>query len=296
MEKITTHLWFDKEAVAAAELYTSIFNNSHIGEMNVLKDTPSGDVETVNFTLEGEEFSAISAGPYFKFNPSISLFVACENKEEVQRLYEALIPEGSALMELGEYPFSEKYAWIQDKFGLSWQFMYMEKEKITKKLIPTLMFVGENYGKAVGAINFYTEIFEDSQKDEITYYEEGEGPDDTDKIKHAEFVLNGKRFAIMESGYDHQFQFNEAISFIVSCETQERIDYYWEKMSAVPVAEQCGWLKDKFGVSWQIVPADMDEMLKNSDDLTKEKITQAFLKMKKFDLAKLRKVYMGETS
>ena len=97
----------------------------------------------------------------------------------------------------------------------------------------------------------------------------------------------------MDSAYEHAFTFNEAISFIVNCDTQEEIDHYWEKLSAVPEAEQCGWLKDKFGFSWQIVPTAMDEMMANGSKEQIARVTEAFLKMKKFDIESLKRVYKG---
>ncbi len=92
----------------------------------------------------------------------------------------------------------------------------------------------------------------------------------------------------------HPFAFNEAISFIVNCTTQEEIDYYWEKLSAVPEAEQCGWLKDKYGFSWQVVPMGMEEMLQGDDQERIDRVIQAFLVMKKIDFAKLQEVYDGK--
>jgi predicted 3-demethylubiquinone-9 3-methyltransferase (glyoxalase superfamily) len=98
----------------------------------------------------------------------------------------------------------------------------------------------------------------------------------------------------MDSARDHHFAFNEAISFLVPCETQAEIDYYWEKLSADPKAEQCGWLKDKFGLSWQIWPTAIGEMMKNGTREQIDRITQAFLPMKKFDLATLQRAYAGK--
>ena len=90
------------------------------------------------------------------------------------------------------------------------------------------------------------------------------------------------------------FKFNESISFMVYCDTQEEIDYYWEKLSAVPEAEQCGWLKDNYGLSWQIVPAVMEEIIRDKDEKKIARVTEAFLKMKKFDIAELKKAYSGD--
>jgi predicted 3-demethylubiquinone-9 3-methyltransferase (glyoxalase superfamily) len=152
-QKIVPHLWFDKEAKEAAEFYASVFPNSKVTNITTLHDTPSGDVDIVSFELFGQPFMAISAGPLFKFN--------------------------------------------------------------------------------------------------------------------------------------------ESISFMVYCETQDEIDYYWQKLSAVPEAEQCGWLKDRYGLSWQIVPSRMDEMLENGTEEQVARVTQAFLPMKKLDIAELERAYAG---
>jgi len=153
VKPITPHLWFDKEAKEAAQFYCSVFPNSKITSVRTLRNTPSGDCDIVAFELNGQPFMAISAGPLFKFN--------------------------------------------------------------------------------------------------------------------------------------------ESISFMVSCETQAEIDRYWETLSAVPAAEQCGWLKDKYGLSWQIVPAAMNEMLQTGTPEQTARVTQAFLKMKKLEIAELQRASEG---
>jgi predicted 3-demethylubiquinone-9 3-methyltransferase (glyoxalase superfamily) len=291
MEKITPHLWFDNNAEEAAKFYTSIFKNSKIKNVTTLHNTPSGTVEIFTVELLGQEFTLISAGPLFKFNPSVSFLVACSTKEEVDSLWKKLSEGGTALMELAEYPFSEKYGWMQDKYGLSWQVMFMGDRKIKQRIIPTLMFVGKQCGKAEEAINFYALVFGSARVGDILRYSKGEEPDKEGTVKHAAFMLEGQEFAAMDSARGHNFAFNEAISFMVHCETQKEIDYYWEKLSADPKAEQCGWLKDKYGLSWQIVPNLMDEMLKDNDNKKIAQVTEAFLQMKKLDIAKLKKAY-----
>lgn len=291
MEKITPHLWFDNNAEEAAKFYTSIYKNSKIKNVTTLHNTPSGTVEIFTIELLGQEFTLISAGPLFKFNPSVSFLVACNTKEEVDELWGNLSNGGMALMELGEYPFSEKYGWVQDKYGLSWQVIYVGDQKIKQRIIPTLLFVGKQYGKAEEAMNFYASVFENARVGDILHYSKGEEPDKEGTVKHASFILEGQEFASMDSAREHNFEFNEAISFMVHCETQEEIDYYWGKLSVYPEAEQCGWLKDKYGLSWQIVPNLMDEMLKDNDEKKIERVTEAFLQMKKLDIAKLKEAY-----
>jgi predicted 3-demethylubiquinone-9 3-methyltransferase (glyoxalase superfamily) len=293
MQKITPFLWFDKEAKEAAEFYTSVFKDSKIKDTTTLHNTPSGTVEIITIELLGQEFQLMSAGPLFKFTPAVSFLVACNTKEEVDALWRELSEGGSALMELGEYPFSEKYGWVQDRYGLSWQVMFMGDRKIKQKITPTLMFVGEQCGKAEEAINFYASVFHNAKVGDILRYGKGEGPDKEGTIKHAAFTLEGQEFAAMDSAHEHNFTFNEAISFVGNCETQEEIDYYWEKLSADPKAEQCGWLKDKYGPSWQIVPTIMYEMQKDKDKKKLARVTEAFLKMKKFDIERLKEAYKG---
>lgn len=294
MQKITPHLWFDTEAYEAAKLYMSLFENSKIKNSITLHDTPSGDADMLTIMLAGQEFMLLNAGPYFKFNPSISFLIACKTKDEVQTLWDKLFEGGSALMELGEYPFSEKYGWLQDKFGLSWQIMFMGDREVKQKITPTLMFVGDLCGKTEEAVNFYATVFHDSNVGDIMRYNKGEEPDKEGTIRHVQFTLEGQAFAAMDSAHEHKFQFSEAISFVVKCETQEELDYYWNKLSADPKAEQCGWLKDKYTVSWQISPTMMDQMFEEKDEKKIARVTQAFLKMKKFDIEKLKEASEGK--
>lgn len=301
MRKIIPHLWFDREAVEAAKFYTSIFSNSKVTNKTTIRNTPSGDCDIVSFELRGQPFMAISAGPVFKFNPSISFIVnfdpSKENdaKKNIDRVWDKLSEGGTALMPIQEYPFSKRYGWLQDKYGLSWQLILTNPEGEDRpEIVPSLMFVGDVYGRAEEAINFYTSVFKESKKGAMMCYGTGQKQDKEGTVMFADFKLLDTWFAAMDSAYEHKFAFNEAISFIVSCDTQKEIDYYWEKLSAVPEAEQCGWLKDKFGVSWQIVPSAMDEMMKSKNRKQLDRVTQAFLKMKKFDIRKLQKSYERE--
>ena len=294
MQKITPHLWFDKEALEAANFYVSTFPNSKVKNTTMLHNTPSGSVDIVNFELLGLDFQAISAGPLFKFNPSISFHVTCKTKEEVDEIWKKLSHGGQVLMELGAYPFSERYGWLQDKYGLSWQIIYSSGEHVKQKITPVIMFVGSVCGKAEEAVNFWTSIFPEAKVNAILHFGKGEEPDKEGTLKYGSFSLFGQEFGAMDSAHEHPFTFNEAISFIVNCDTQEEINYYWEKLSAVPEAEQCGWLKDKYGFSWQVVPSGMDEMLRGDDRERIDRVTQAFLVMKKLDIAKLQEAYDGK--
>jgi predicted 3-demethylubiquinone-9 3-methyltransferase (glyoxalase superfamily) len=305
VQKITPHLWFDKEAKEAAEFYVSLISNSKIKHISTLHDTPSGDCDVVSFELAGEPFMAISAGPLFKFNPSVSFHVKCQTKSEVDAMWEKLSQGGTVRMPLGSYPFSERYGWAEDKYGLSWQLMYAGGSEIKQKITPVLMFVGRVCGKTEEAANFYASVFKNSpagakdaagtKADILARYGKGEEPDKEGTVRYAHFMLLGQEFGAMDSAREHEFAFNEAISFIVPCDTQQEVDYYWGELSADPKAEQCGWLKDAYGLSWQITPTIMNEMLKDKDKKKIARVTAAFLNMKKFDIAKLKEAYEGTT-
>lgn len=196
-------------------------------------------------------------------------------------------------MPLQEYPFSKWYGWIEDKFGVSWQLILTNPEGEPRPfVVPSFLFVGDVCGKAEEAGAFYQSVFKNSKQGLIARYPAGSEPDKEGTVMYMDFMLENGWFAAMDSAHKHEFGFNEAVSFIVRCDNQQEIDYYWEKLSADPKAEQCGWLKDKFGVSWQIVPIEMDEMMKGAPEQI-ARVTAAFLKMKKFDLAELRKAYIG---
>lgn len=293
MQRIVPHLWYDKEAKEAARFYISLFEQSKLLNSTLIENTPSGDAEFVSFELAGQQFQAISAGPIFKFNPSISLMVSCYSVEEVNTKWKVLSQGGTELMELGEYQFSKWYGWIQDRYGLSWQLMLIENGQNIQKITPNFLFSNEACGKTEEAVKYYTEIFENSEIGIISRYNQGEAQSTKAKINYAAFKLCGIDFSAMDNGFDVDFNFNEAFSIIINCENQQEIDYFWDKLSAVPEAEACGWVKDKFGVSWQIVPNIIDVMMNCGDREKIQRVTEAFLKMKKFDLAVLQKAYDG---
>ena len=213
-------------------------------------------------------------------------------KTRIDEVWAKLIEGGKALMPLDKYPFSERYGWIEDKYGLSWQLILTNPEGEKRPLIiPSMMFTGDMTGKAGEAIDFYVSMFKNAKRGMFAPYLDGAEPEKDAKLMFAEFILEKQWFTAMDSGHMHKFGFNEAISLIVNCEDQKEIDYYWEKLSAVPEAEQCGWLKDEYGVSWQIVPSDMEKVMGSGDKEKMARVTEAFLKMKKFDIAKLKQAY-----
>lgn len=284
MQKIVPHLWYDKEAKEAALFYMSLFEESKIINTTIIRNTPSGDAEIVSFELAGQQFNAISAGPYFNFNPSVSLMVVCNSVEELNTKWKALSEGGTELMPLGEYTFSKLYGWIQDRYGLSWQLIFSDNGQTAQKITPNLLFSNVSCGKAEEAVRYYAEVFENTEIGLVSKYEDGGAHSLNAKVNYIAFKLCGQNFSAMDNAFDVDYNFNEAFSFMVRCTDQAEIDYYWNKLSAVPESERCGWVKDKFGVSWQIVPSIMDEIMSSRSDEKISRVTEAFLQMKKFDI------------
>jgi predicted 3-demethylubiquinone-9 3-methyltransferase (glyoxalase superfamily) len=264
-------LWFDGQAKAAAEFYCAIFNNSAI-----MADTPM----VVMFTLNGKKIMGLNGGPMYKINPSISMFVHCTSIDECKRLWDKLSEGATVLMQLDKYPWNEQYGWIQDKFGFTWQIMKANDDK----MMPSLLFTGEQLGKAQEAMDFYTNVFENSAIETKNYH-----PDGTPfagKISYAEFNLNQYPLVAMDGPNEHNFTFSEGVSFVVNCESQKEIDYYWNKFTNDGGKESmCGWCEDKFGVSWQIVPSRIGELIGNPNN--GQRAMQEMLQMKKLDIATL---------
>ena len=291
-QKIVPHLWFDKEAVAAAEFYISVFEDSMITHKSKIFDTPCGDCDIVEFSIMGYNFMAISAGPLFKFNPSVSFMINfdpsrySDARKRIDHVWEKLSAGGDVLMPIDKYPFSERYGWIQDKYGLSWQLIYTNPEGDERPVvIPSLLFAGNLCGKAEEATNFYISVFKNSKRGAIARYPAKSEPNKEGTIMFTDFMLESRWFAAMDSAREHNFTFNESISFMVNCKDQNEINYFWEKLSAVPESEQCGWLKDKYGISWQIIPENMGELMSRKPERT----TPAMLRMKKIIIEDLKK-------
>jgi predicted 3-demethylubiquinone-9 3-methyltransferase (glyoxalase superfamily)/uncharacterized protein YndB with AHSA1/START domain len=294
-QKIVSCLWFNDQAQEAARFYVTIFKNSKFGKIahydeasSKASGMPVGSVLTATFQILGQEFMGLNGGHIFNFSPAISLFVHCKKKQDVEELFNKLSQGGEVMMPLDKYPFSEKFAFFKDKYGVSWQVMHSDKNE---HISPCLLFVGKDLGKAEEALNFYTKIFKNTKIDHILHYEKGEDGK-TGTVKHSSFFLEGQEFVAMDGAGLHKFSFNESISFIVNCETQKEVDYYWEKLTADGGKESvCGWLKDKFGISWQVVPTVLDEMMSDKDTKKAERVMKAMLEMKKLDINILKKAY-----
>ncbi|MEI8360746.1 MAG: VOC family protein [bacterium] len=295
MKNITPFLWFNDNAEEVTNFYVSIFKDSRIVSASRYDEAgaeasgmKAGTVMVVDFELEGQAFSAINGGPTppefpAVFTPAISFYVTCKTVGEAKELWSKLLPGAEIMMPFEKYPFSEGFGWLADKFGVSWQIFTGEGEQ---KIMPCLMFTGDYAGKASEATDFYTSIFsvqarfKESKIDILEHYGP-EQPAEKAAIMHGEFTLGGQSFVAMDSHMDHKFGFTPAISFMVNCETQAEVDYFWEELSRGGKTNVCGWLLDRYGIAWQIVPSVLGRLLGGTDQAKAKRTMAAMLKMSK---------------
>ena len=278
-------LWYDGDAKESAEFYVKVFSG------RITADTPM----VMNIDLFGQKLMLLNGGPYFKKNASVSFMVICETEEEVQQYWNRISEDGRILMPLDSYSWSKKYGWVQDRYGVTWQIFLGEKSG-DQKIVPTLMFIHGNNGKAMQAMELYTRTFPNSKIGNILKYGEGsEGhpvQEPAENIQHAHFEIDGYSLFCMDNSYDHAFDFNEGISMVIMTDTQEQTDQYWEALTTDGGrASMCGWLKDRFGVSWQIVPKKLIQLMSDPDPEKAQNVARAMMTMQRIVIEDLEKAY-----
>lgn len=286
MRQIAIQLCFNDQAEEAVKFYTSVFNNSEITR-EIRYPMPEGESMAYDFTIENQAFSAFNGGPDFTMNPSFSLMVSLDTADEVDALYNKLAEGGTDLMPLDTYPFSDRYAWVQDHFGLSWQLMLAPDVPAKHKVRVSLLFAGQYCGQAEQALHDYAEIFQMAEPGHINYYQEGEAQDDRAKVNYSELNVGDQQIVFMDHGFGSDEEFSEAISFLIVAGAQSEVDYYWEKLSAHEESEAIGWLKDSHGIAWQVVPQAYFQAMETATDEQKKRILDALFKMKKMDVARI---------
>jgi predicted 3-demethylubiquinone-9 3-methyltransferase (glyoxalase superfamily) len=294
MQKIKPCIWFDSNAEKAVDFYVSIFKGSKIKQVAHYDDAssrasgqPKGSVLTVDFMLEGQEFMALNGGPVFKPSPAISFSVSCKTVKELDALWAKLSDRATIMLPLEKYPFSERYGFLTDRFGVSWQ---LNLAKSNQKIRISLIFVGKMRGKAEEAIGYYTSLFRNSGLKAINRFAPGETESGA-TLRYSEFTLEGIDFIAMESTEEHPFTFTPGISLMVSCQDQKEIDTFWDKLSKGGRKDQCGWLTDRYGVSWQVVPSILGELMEAKDPVKAGRVTEALMKMTKLNIAVLKEAY-----
>ena len=276
MKALYPCIWMNNNAAEAAEFYCSVFPEAKIEDSNPI---------VTMWSSMGEKFMLLNGGPMFKPTPSISFYSIFPDESQLQQIWDKLADGGMIMMPLDTYPWSKKYGWLQDKYGVSWQLESNVPTGVAQKYVQALMFTREQFGRAEEAIELYTSVFPDASTGFISRYGDDAG-DQAGKVNHAQFFLNGQRFAAMDSALDHKFDFTEGLSLVIPCDNQQEIDFFWEKLTEGGQESQCGWLKDKFGVSWQVVPANLGRLIAEPEKGSR--VVEAFMKMKKFDIAALK--------
>ena len=263
-------LWFDNQARKAFEFYCSVFPNSIIHEQNST---------VVKATLANQDFIGINGGPYFLPNPAISFTVLCASRQEINILWQKLIVGGSSIIELGHYAWNAYYGWVQDQFGFTWQLQLGQSEQVQQQIIPNLLFCGIHQNQCSRALQYYQKIFPEFQRHQLLRYPSGELKG---QIQSSSFTLNHLKFMAKDSPTHQIFDFNESISFVIPCKTQQEIDYYWNYFTKHGSESWCGWCKDVFGISWQIIPENISEILSSRPEAL-----SALTRMKKIMLQEL---------
>ena len=270
-------IWFNGNAYEAASLYCNSFKDSSIISSNPM---------VVMFEIMGKKFMGLNGGPLYQPNPSISFFTTFASAEDLDVVWNDLSDGGKILMPLDKYPWSNHYGWIQDKYGVSWQLSIGMPGQIAEVgVFPSLLFTGEQNGKAETALNFYTSLFSNSSIEVISKYQPGDH-DVEGNVNFAQISINGQKISAMDSSHDHKFKFDQGISLVVNCDTQEEIDYLWLNLTDGGREDRCGWCQDSFGIWWQIVPTILGELM--SDPKKSPRVIEAFMKMKKFDIQTLK--------
>lgn len=276
--------WFDGEQKAkeAADLYCSLFAGAVMKETTPL---------VTRFEIGGLPVMLLHAGPLFRPNPAVSLYATFEKKEELDRAWSAFSAEGNVLMPLQQYEWSEYYGWVADRFGVNWQLTLGDIAAVGQQVVPLLMFCGGQQNRADAAINYYTGVFKDAEKIFEMRYMPGQAKTDA-TIVHARFRLGNSLFMAMDSGVPQPFSFDQGVSFVIACDTQQEIDYYWNEFTRHGTEDQCGWCRDQFGVWWQVVPSMLGKLMTNP--ATAQAVMNAFMKMKKFDIDALLRAAEGK--
>lgn len=292
MQRIVPNIWCQGSANDVGNFYAATFPDTSM-EVTAFypeEDLPdfqkdfAGQPLVVDVTVSGYQLRLINAGGEFRPTPAISFIINMDpsahggeelTRGEIMRMWDALADGGQVRMALGEYPHSLLYGWVEDRFGVNWQLMLTDPAGEPRPLVvPQLLFTGADV-QAQQAIELYTRRLPDSSPGMVVPQGDSGG------VMYAEFTLAGQRFSAMDGGTIHDFTFSPGLSLEVDCTDQEEIDSLWEALSAVPEAEQCGWLVDRFGVSWQIVPVNMGELMQRPGAY------QRMLGMKKIVIADL---------
>lgn len=259
MKHITTWLWFKDEAEDAVDYYMSIFQSGQIMEKYYIPNDQNVSSVVINFKIGDLNLGAFNGNlDYAKMSPALSLKVTCETEDELNKLWVELSGNTRVIVPLQKRSFTKLYGWCIDKYGVSWQLNLNNKPQ---KITPHLMFANGNYMRSYEAVEFYANIFGDAIVSKLDVR-----PDN--KVKWCEIKINDFTMTLSDSAKDNDYTFSDAISIEYDCKDQAEIDRIWDSLIADGGEEvACFWLRDKFGLSWQIIPEDFYDLINgpNSD-------------------------------
>lgn len=297
-QKIVPCIWLDGTAETAAQTYARVFPDARTLAVSRYPQSganppgrPPGSVLTIELSLAGHRFTLLDAGPQFRPNPSISFFVRVDAPADADALFGRLAEGGQVLMPLDRYPWSPRYGWVQDRFGVSWQVIAGRRPPGGARIAPCLMFAGAQHGRAEEAMRAYAGVFPDGRIDAVERYAAGEKP--TGAVKHGRVTLAGQELVAMDSHVAHGLAFDEGLSLQVRCRDQAEVDRYWKALSAGGAEGPCGWVKDRFGLSWQVVPAQIERWMAGPDRAASDRVFAAVMRMGKPDVAALERAFAG---
>ena len=275
-QKIVPNIWCNGNAEEVVDFYRKAFpDTEELGRsyyptegLADFQQALAGKVLVVEFAIRGFRMITINAGPEFTPTPMLSFMINFDPASDdqaatrIDEVWERLAEGGQILMPLDAYPFSRRYGWVQDRFGVSWQLMLTDPDGDPRPfVIPALMFAGDNVNRAEEAVTIYTSLFDDATVGTLARYDQDQDAVKAGALMFGEFAVGDQWLAVMDSPAAHDFTFNEGVSLQIECADQAEIDHFWERLSTVPEAEACGWCKDQFGVSWQVVPRGMEQQL-----------------------------------
>ncbi|WP_370614428.1 VOC family protein [Mumia qirimensis] len=287
-QRIVPNVWCNRNAEEAGRFYAEALPDTRT-EVEARYPTEglldfqqafAGEPLTVTVEIAGTRITLVNAGDEFRPTPALSFTLnfdplrfggATPEGEQAARdaldaTWTALADGGTVRMEIGEYPFAKRYGWVEDRYGVNWQLMLTDPSGDPRPfVIPALMFGGAAQDKAAEAADFYVSLFESTpggaEVGNRFPYGTPTGPASAEGLAFGEFRIGDQWLMASDFGADHYFGFSEGVSLEVQCEDQAEIDRLWDALSDAPEAEQCGWLKDRYGVSWQITPVGLGKLM-----------------------------------
>jgi len=274
---ITTCIWCNNNGKDVAAFYCRVFPDAGMDSQN--------DFVTC-FHIGDTPIMTLNGGPEFRPNPSFSFYVTIQTESELRSVWDQLSAGGKIMMPLEKYPWSNLYGWLVDQYGVSWQLTLGEISDVGKRVVPFLMFSDQQQGKAENAIDFYQHLMQPAKDPVIVRYDPDQVSIDA-KVVHSRFYIGKNLFMAIDGGVPQPFNFDEGVSFVIYCDDQQEVDYYWDKITEKGKESVCGWCSDEFGVSWQIVPVQIFDILKQPE--RRDRFFKIMMKMKKLVIADLEK-------